>query len=204
MESSKAGRKLCSSCPWDRSGSSLFHRILSMATAVLARSSAPVRPSFLRWSCFPSRTRPKQKLRQNSSANKESKTVVAGTPEFRLAEELLLLQAFCLKPFENARLHSGVIAKPGKPAHVRFFTKPGELPLGVTAGGLLNRGPRFFQSNLAPEDRAQFPVANKIKWFGVLAETALKERLHFAHPSLHKHGVCSGVDALVEFLARRQ
>src|SRR6266851_9349817 len=82
MESSKAGRRLCSSCPWDRSGSSLFHRILAMATAGLARSSAPARPSFLKLSCSPSRPRTKRnlrlhlrlllrlRLRQNSSAQK--------------------------------------------------------------------------------------------------------------------------------------
>src|ERR1700674_3043698 len=109
MESSRAGRKLYSSCRWDRSGNSLFPRSWVMAIAERERTSVMARLSFLRWSCFPSRTKPKQKLRQNSSARKVR--LPSLELEFGLAEEFLLFQAFCLKPFENAGLHAGIIAK---------------------------------------------------------------------------------------------
>src|SRR5258708_603195 len=108
-----------------------------------------------------------------------------------------------MKPFENAGLHPGIIAKSRKPAYAGLFAKPGELAFGIAPRGLLNRSPRFFQSNLAPQHRPQFPVADKIKWLRILAQATLKQRLHFSHPALLKHGVCSGVDALLEFLARR-
>ena len=72
LASSRAGRKLCSSCPWDRSGNSLFPRtsLMGIAARTRARASALARPSFLKWSCFPSKTKPNQKLhlRQNSAA----------------------------------------------------------------------------------------------------------------------------------------
>src|SRR5260370_6905482 len=65
MESSRVGQKLSSSCPWDRSGSSLFLPIWRMAIAARTRApaSAPARRSFLRWNYSPSRPRTKQSLR---------------------------------------------------------------------------------------------------------------------------------------------
>src|SRR6266704_2980914 len=118
---------------------------------------------------------------------------------------LLELQAFCLQPFEYAGLHPGIIAKSWKPADARLFAKPGELALGVAPRGLLNRSPRFLQGTFAAEHRAQFPITDKIEWLRILARAALKQqRSHFAHPSVIKHSVCSGVDALVEFFARRR
>src|SRR6266581_4725259 len=113
---------------------------------------------------------------------------------------LLQLQAFCLQPFEYAGLHPGIIAKSWKPADARLFAKPGELALGVAPRGLLNRSPRFFQGTLAAEHRAQFPIADKIKWLRILDQAALKQqRLHFTHPSVIKHSACSRVDSLVVF-----
>jgi len=80
-----------------------------MATAERARTSAPARLSSLRWSCFSIQDKPKQKLRQNSLARK----IRLPSLELKnsLSRRVLLFQAFCLKPFDNAGLHPGIIAK---------------------------------------------------------------------------------------------
>ncbi len=72
------------------------------------------------------------------------------------------------------------------PRHRRQILKTSarQLAFGVPAGGLLNGFPRCFQSNLAAEHRAQFAVADEIKWFRILAQAVIEQRLRFAHPSL--------------------
>src|SRR5260370_23368306 len=116
---------------------------------------------------------------------------------------LRLLQALCLKPIKNAGLHSGIVAKTRKPAHALLSTKPGELAFGVLPRSLLNRTPRLFERDFAAEDCAQFSVADEIEWSCVFAQAAFQQGMNFPQPSPLEHGVCSCVDTLVEFLARR-
>src|SRR6266850_1602171 len=172
MESSKVGRRLSSSCPSDRSGNSLFRRSWVMATAARARTSDPVRPSFLKWNCSPFRARTNQKLHQSSAAQKSD--LRPGLGKLTSAEKFLLRQSFCLKPFESGVLHRGVIAKSCRPAYARLFAKPGELAFGVTPRGLLNRSPRFFQCNLAAEYCAQLAVTDEIKRLRIVVQAALE------------------------------
>src|SRR5260370_18789082 len=95
MESSRAGRKLSDSCQWDQNGNSLFRRSWVMAIAARARTSAPARLSFLRWSCSPFRARTNQKLRQNSAAEELGVSLGCDKPLIRKASPTpgLLLEA---------------------------------------------------------------------------------------------------------------
>src|SRR5271166_4290707 len=62
MESSRVGPKPCSSCPWDRSGSSSFRLILPMAIAAQVQTLALVRLSFSKWSCCLSKPKANDEL----------------------------------------------------------------------------------------------------------------------------------------------
>src|ERR1017187_6593215 len=57
----------------------------------------------------------------------------------------------------------GIIAKSREPMHERFFTKPGELALGVVARGLGNCFLCGSEGDGAFEVRAQFAVPDKIE-----------------------------------------
>src|SRR5271157_5990900 len=72
MESLRAGRKPCSLCRWDRSGSSLFPPILPTARVGQLLTLAPTPLSFLRWSCFLSKVRTRPRIRTSDWGRGES------------------------------------------------------------------------------------------------------------------------------------
>jgi hypothetical protein len=62
---------------------------------------------------------------------------------------------------QNSTCSSQILSKLREPLHARFAAEPGDLALGVAAGGLLEDGDGVGQRNFSAQVGAQFTIVAK-------------------------------------------
>ncbi len=72
---------------------------------------------------------------------------------------------------EDLELESGVVAEAGEPGDIGFAPEPRELPLCVTASGLLDFGFRGVERKFVAKDGAKLAIADEIETFGIGRDT---------------------------------
>ena len=96
-----------------------------------------------------------------------------------------------------------VVAETGEPFDGGLAAKPGDLALGVTAGGLLDGADGGIEIDDAGEMGAELAVTDEVEGLEAGTEAASEQGADFVQPARGKHGAGTALDAGVEGGARR-
>ena len=88
----------------------------------------------------------------------------------------------------------------GQPVNMGIFAEPGQLPLGIMAGGLLDLGASAFQSAVSCQIINKFLVANGLHSGGLWGNTHPEKVFDFLQQSQFQHFIYPTVDPALKIL----